>query len=283
MRKHASAYAVGSGALGLLGFISGDFALQWQPVPEGIPGRTLLAYANSLILLVAAMLVLTPGRSITGALLLALLNGLYVVLLHLPRVVAAPADVLPWLGLAEILSLAAAGLMLALILEGGARTTLMRATQLVFGTCPVVYGVSHFVYPEFTASMIPGWIPARLFWAYATGVAHVAAGVAIAGAAAVAMARSTGRAPARLVMLARLAAVLLTVMLGLFTVLVHLTGVAGDPGSRHQWTMLFVATTLTGAAWIVSAALYLRTDCSKTDAAESGAQHDAKRQLQVTN
>ena len=33
--------------LGLLGFITGDFALNWQPVPAWVPGRTALAYLTA--------------------------------------------------------------------------------------------------------------------------------------------------------------------------------------------------------------------------------------------
>jgi hypothetical protein len=34
-------------------------------------------------------------------------------------------------------------------------------------------------YRDYVASVIPAWIPAHMFWAYATGVAHLAAGAGI--------------------------------------------------------------------------------------------------------
>ena len=43
----------------------------------------------------------------------------------------------------------------------------------------VVFGLSHFAYADFTASMIPAWMPARLILAYVTGAAHLAAGAAL--------------------------------------------------------------------------------------------------------
>jgi hypothetical protein len=39
-------YGLGAIALGLAGLVWGDFALVWQPVPPGVPGRTALAYAT---------------------------------------------------------------------------------------------------------------------------------------------------------------------------------------------------------------------------------------------
>ena len=39
--------AVSMLGLGMLGFITGDFALNWQPVPAGVPGRTTLAYLTA--------------------------------------------------------------------------------------------------------------------------------------------------------------------------------------------------------------------------------------------
>ena len=56
-----------------------------------------------------------------------------------------------------------------------------------------------------TVPLVPGWLPpTREFWAYATGIGHIAAGLAIL----------TG-------VQARLAAILLTVMFACFTPLVH--------------------------------------------------------------
>lgn len=49
----------------------------------------------------------------------------------------------------------------------------------------------------------------------------------------------------------RTAAVAAAVLTG-FVLLLHLPGVASDPGSRLQWTMLCVATAYAGAAWTVA-------------------------------
>ncbi|WP_457311411.1 DoxX family membrane protein [Sphingomonas sp. UYAg733] len=51
--------------------------------------------------------------------------------------------------------------------------------RYLFGVCPLIFGLSHFTYADFTAAMVPGWLPGPLVRAYATGIGHVAAGVGI--------------------------------------------------------------------------------------------------------
>jgi uncharacterized membrane protein len=118
------------------------------------------------------------------------------------------------------------------------RAFIVRAAQVTFGGCLLVFGLSHFIYADFTATMIPGWLPFPLFWAYATGCGHVAAGLSFISGIAV-----------------RLASTLLAAMFACFVALLHLPGVFADPASRIEWTMLGVATSLTGAAWIVRTAI----------------------------
>jgi len=50
---------------------------------------------------------------------------------------------------------------------------------------------------------------------------------------------------------ARLAATLTAAMMATFVVLLHLPRVIGSPTSQFEWTMLAVASSLTGAALLV--------------------------------
>ena len=225
-----AAFAIGFGALGALGVASGDFAFQWQPVPPDVPARGTLAVAVGLLEILAAVLLAVARVRAAGAwLAAALLVGW--TLLHVPSVVQRPASVADWLGVAESAALASAALMFA------ARPgTLRRASALVFGLAAIVFGVSHFVYAEFTASMIPAWLPQRVALAYFTGAAHALAGLAIAS--------GIRRA---------LAATLEALMMASFVVLVHVPRVLAHPDSRMEWTMLFVALTLSGSPGLVAA------------------------------
>jgi uncharacterized membrane protein len=48
-------FAVSFAGLGVLSLISGDFALNWQPVPAWVPWRQALAYASGLALLAGGL------------------------------------------------------------------------------------------------------------------------------------------------------------------------------------------------------------------------------------
>src|SRR5918993_760093 len=61
--------AVGIGALGFLSLFAGDFAFQWQSVPEGVPAREALARLTGLILATLSLLMIVPrtARRAVGA------------------------------------------------------------------------------------------------------------------------------------------------------------------------------------------------------------------------
>jgi uncharacterized membrane protein YphA (DoxX/SURF4 family) len=228
-------YGAGALGLGVIGLVFASFALQWQPVPACISQHGALAIISALILVAAGTATIFRPTATLGAVMLALWYGLWVVALHVPHVFASPS-VGSLLGVAEIGALATAGLQLQYVRRLRTGPVLVWV-RILFGLCPLVFGISHYVYAEFTAQMVPGWIPAPLFWAYATGTAHLAAGIAIVTGIRV-----------------RLAATLLATMCGLFVLLLHLPRVIATPHSQLEWTMMFVALSITGAAWIMRTA-----------------------------
>jgi uncharacterized membrane protein YphA (DoxX/SURF4 family) len=102
---------------------------------------------------------------------------------------------------------------------------------MVFGLALIPVGLSHLVYPD-AVSLVPAWLPFRMVWLDATGIGHFAAGVALVVS-----------------VLPRLAAVMEAAMMTSFVLLVHAPRVFATPHSRMEWTMLFIATAFSGAAW----------------------------------
>jgi len=248
MRTDAIPFAVGTLGCGLVCLAFGDFGLQWQPVPDWVPGRVPLAYANGALLASGGALLLWPRSSLWAARFLAGYILLWVLLLKVPGVVATPTSMLPWLGFGEIFSLAVGAATLALLLDREPREKGIGIARYAYGICPIIFGLSHFVYVDFTAAMVPGWIPAPLFWAWATGAGHFAAGLAILSG-----------------ILARLAAMLLAAMMGSFVLLLCIPAMVADPASHIAWTMLFISATLAGAAWAIHAGLARREAAIATD------------------
>ncbi|MEO8017361.1 MAG: hypothetical protein ABI769_06085 [Pseudomonadota bacterium] len=234
MNYNAMLYALGAILLGAIGIWFHDFAMTWQPVPAGIGARTILAYLSGLLLVVGGGAILTRRGERVGALLLAVFYGIWVIFLHGPIVLGEPGALYKWNGVAEIAFLTTGGIAL-LAASGGTRGTVATTARLIAGACAICFGSTHLVYAKQTAEFVPAWIPPnQLFWAYATGVGYIAAGLAL-----VTRVQS------------QLAATLMAAMMASFVVLLHIPRVIGSPTSQFEWTMLAVASSLTGAALLV--------------------------------
>jgi uncharacterized membrane protein YphA (DoxX/SURF4 family) len=148
------------------------------------------------------------------------------------------------------------------------RHALMSRVAMIFtGVCLLMFGVAHFLYLDFTASMVPAWLPpGQKFWALLTGAAHLAAGIALLSG-----------------IKARLAAILLTVMFATFSLLVHLPALVADPHSHLNWVINAINLALTGAAWTIATAL-VQTNTRREEPAAGAVQTsitgDAVRQGQ---
>ena len=235
-------YGLGVMALGMVCLAWGDFD-PGQPVPKDFPDRTVLAYAAAAFMLVAGAAVEWRRTAARGAAALTAYYALIVVILMNGRVVLAHhAEYGAYEGIAEQLAITAGGLNVyaaSARIDAALAARLTRLGQLAFGVCALIFGGAHFVYMNLTAPLVPKWLPpTQEFWAYATGLGHIAAGVAIL----------TG-------VRARLAAILLTAMYASFTVLVHAPMLLANPSSHGIWSENVLNLALTGAAWVVADSL----------------------------
>jgi uncharacterized membrane protein len=244
MSKGQVLFALAVLALGIMSVGSGDFAFVWQPVPANIPGRALFAYASGIILCVAGLGLLIRRVTSTASLVLTLYTLVWLLVLHVPHVIAAPLQEINWGAAGEIGTLVAASWILyASAVAPGQRfyvaqlagSKAIRRAQILFAISVPWVGLEHLIYGQATAAYVPAWLPDRLAWAYVTGAAHVAAGLAILVS-----------------VLPRLAAVLETWMMGIFTVLVWVPVVAAHPALRFNWTALVMSSVITAAAWIMA-------------------------------
>jgi uncharacterized membrane protein YphA (DoxX/SURF4 family) len=234
MNPNAVLYALGAILLGAVGIFFHDFALQWQAVPAGIPARTLLVHVSGVLLIIGGGAILSRKGERGGALLLTAFYGLWVVAFHLPNAFKSASHIGAWNAPAEITFLTMGGLALYAARAGSPRDPLNLVARLLAGASAMVFGFAHFNYAEFTAGMVPAWIPYKLFWAYATGAGHLAAGLAFVSG-----------------IQARLAATLLAGMMGSFVVLLHVPRVLAHPEVHAEWIMLAVSSALTGSAWLL--------------------------------
>jgi uncharacterized membrane protein len=242
MRLGRRVYGLGVMAVGMLCLAWGEFD-PGQPVPKDFPERAALAYAAGAFMLVAGGAIEWRRTVAWGAAALTAYYAVLVVILMNGRMLLTHyTEFFTYDGIAEQLAITAGGLIVyasTAKIDAALAARLTRLGQLAFGVCALVFGAAHFVYMNLTAPLVPKWLPpTQEFWAYATGVGHIAAGIAIL----------TG-------VQARLAGILLTIMLASFTLLVHAPTLLADPTSHTNWTEGAVNLAVMGAAWVVADSL----------------------------
>ena len=231
-------YGLGIIALGAVCLAFGDFH-PGHPVPKDFPARTTLAYAVALFMLIAgAAIEWRRTRTLAAAAITTYWTLIVVLLMNGSVWIAHYAEFGPYESLAIQLAIAAGGLIVyaeSANLDNTRATNLVRIARFAFGLCLLVFGTAHFVYMNLTAPLVPKWLPpSQEFWGYLTGVAHIAAGVAILVGVQ-----------------ARRAAILLTIMFALFSVMVHIPMALTAP-TPWIWNENAVNLALIGAAWVVA-------------------------------
>ena len=234
---------------GLQCFIFSKFVLGLEPVPAALVPPVPWAWANGVVLIGAGLCLLADRSGRIGALVLAGVFLSSVVVFEGPSLIAQPKNAAD--DVFHTLAVAAAALVLAAEVKGPPRWDRLMAYgglagRLIFGVCTIGHGVMHFVFFKFTADFIPAWIPFHGFWAAFTGVAQIAAGLAILSG-----------------VLARLAATLTAIMYGSWALIVHVPRIMAAPTSRSEWTDLVIASALCASALIVAGALSHRSAAGK--------------------
>jgi hypothetical protein len=226
----ARVFAVTLIALGVLGFVKGDLDATWPPAPKflsGIVGYVwALIYAASGIGLLWRRTVALACRVLLACLLAWLL------LLRVPQLFLLHPTLLAAWGFSKTAVMAAAAWVLYVWFAGGKG---LRIATALYGLALIPFGLAHFVYLKETVVLVPGWLPSPAFWAYFTGAAFIAAGIAML-----------------IGVYARLAATLSVLQLGAFALLVWVPRVAAGHLSAFQWGEVVVTVALTAAAWVVA-------------------------------
>lgn len=111
-----------------------------------------------------------------------------------------------------------------------------RMARIGLGVCAISFMLSQILYLRHTADLVPTWIPpSQMFWAKLTTIAFALA----------ALAMLVNRQ-------ARLATRLMTLMLGLFCVLVWVPRLIAHPEAHGNWSEFGLTFLITGAVWMVA-------------------------------
>ena len=234
------AYAAGAIFLGLLGLASGDFATTWQHVGPNVPLRVPLAYLTAFIELAAGLALLWRRTARAGALSLTVVYSVFT-LLWAPEALVNLGNFDPIGNVFEEFSLVAGGLVLCAIFSPPGSSVARRQLffVLLFGICPISFGIVHIVDMPGLLGAIPAWLPpARMFWAYATTLGFFGAAVAIL----------TG-------IMAPLASRLLIAETLIFELLFWIPQLPAGLHNHFIWSGNAISIAISGATWVVSDAI----------------------------
>ena len=214
--------------LGVMGFINGDFVQIWQPVPKWVPAREALAYLCAFISLASGIGLLWQRTAAVAARVIFASLMAWLLLLRLPNFFyETPLVLVAWTFGSTAVMVAAAW-----VLADGRG---VRIARVLYGVSLLPFGLAHFMYLGATTVLIPHWLPWPVGWAYFTGAAFIAAGLAM----------TVG-------VFARLAAALSTLQMGLFTLIVWVPRVLAGTLSDFQWSEFVASCALTAGAWVVA-------------------------------
>jgi uncharacterized membrane protein len=226
-------------------------------VPRWLPAHTFWVYLVGIALIAAALSITLQIQSSLAATLLGAMLFSFVLLIHIPNILANAGNRFFWaVGLRDISfsggAFAYAG---SHGRSGGARgvPVLVTVGRFFVGIPAVFFGVEHFLHPEFALGVpldkiIPAWVPGRLPWAYIAGTVLVVAGVALI-----------------VNKKARMAATCLGVVILLLVLFVYLPILVASP--TDIVSLNYVADTLlySGAVLVLADALRERTAAGQGD------------------
>ena len=217
------------------------------PGPPLDTARPLWALLLGIGLLGCAVSLAWQTQPHRGAAVLVALLLVRALIVYVPGIFADPHRPYEWTSGFELLAMSGAGVTLLAIVaaphwKNPALGTAGKAGPIVFAAALIVFGVQHFLYANFIATLIPSWIPGKLIWAIFVGVAFVAAAASIVAQK-----------------VSRLATLLLGAMFLLWFLILHLPRVAGALRNGNEWTSALVALTMGGAAWTLGLAQSMET------------------------
>lgn len=232
-------FAVAMICLGVLGFVKGDFEAVWGGVPAHFPARDVLPYFCASVALLSGLGLLFQRTAAFASRFLLIILLLWMIVFKGRFILAAPLEEGTYQSLGENAAIVAAAWVLYAWLaderafaagEGG-----VRIARVLYAFAMIAFGFSHFVYLNLTAPLVPAWLPGHVAWAYFTGGAYLAAGVAILFNA-----------------FARLAAALSTLQMGLITLLIWVPMVASGQIGAFQWGEFVMSCVLTASGLVLT-------------------------------
>jgi hypothetical protein len=229
-------------AFGIAAVLFGVIALMWHDADTwqaltkiwSLPSGTIIGECLMVTQIAGGIGLLYPRTVRWASIILSVVYVLFS-LACIPGIVAAPTNFGQYDGFFEQFSLVC-GAIAVYAMNTPRSSALARVARFGLGLCAISFTLAQLIYLGETASLVPKWIPPnQMFWAVLTTIAFAFAAVAIL-----------------INRQARLAMRLMTLMLGLFGVLVWIPLLVAHPEAHFSWSEFALTFLITGASWNVS-------------------------------
>ncbi|MES1217566.1 MAG: hypothetical protein ABUT20_18800 [Bacteroidota bacterium] len=238
-------YGIGIIGIAVQQFIYSEF----RPVildywPASIPGQSIWAYIIGGILILAGAIIIFSNKARTISLGLGILFFILFVCFHVYyQVFLSPYDfhLGNWTNPLKELAFSGGAFIIAVSFPeekpSATNKLFLVAGRVFFSLMLIAFGIDHFLYTEFVATLVPGWIPGHIFWTYFAAVALIGSGICIL-----------------LKIKIRLVSILLGIMLFTWFVILHIPRAIAEPdaGKGNEMTSVFQALAFSGIAFVIA-------------------------------
>lgn len=236
--------------IGIQQFIFTGFRPFLIPIAEWLPAASFWVTLSGVVLVVTGGLIIwgKKGRT-TASILGAVLLGFFL-LIHVPYQLQHNPEMLgAWTNALKCSAFAGGAFITAAsfpasrkaVTIGNSLTAwlnrLISFGRILFAITMILFGIDHFLYTQFVATLVPAWIPGAVFWTYVAAIALIGAGVAII-----------------LKIRVTIVAALLAIMLFIWVIVLHIPRAIADPNGANgnEITSVFQALAFAGIALVLA-------------------------------
>jgi hypothetical protein len=231
-------FAIALAGLAIVQFVTAAMPSALMPLPETIPGKSILAYLSGLIFFVAAVAVITNKRPALFLSIAGIVFLLFLIYPHIPKLLSNVYNPGEWVVFLETLAFVCGCFMLANTTNRGLHPVLNNTASIcryLFALVLLVFGIQHIMYEKFILTIIPAWMPWKLFWARLVTIAFLATAVSVA-----------------INILTHIAMVLLGSMFLIWVVILHIPRVTIRSWKETEWTSMFIALAMSGICYAMA-------------------------------
>ena len=219
--------------------------------PSWLPAPQLFIYTSSVLLIVAAGFIAFNYKGSKTSLILGSILLLLLIFFHLPfRFANNPESLGSWTDDLKILALAGGAFVVAGSFSSYEENQdskpaaffpwlgkFIPVGKFFFGMMMLLFGIDHFLYAQFVATLVPAWIPFPFFWTYFAAITLIGAGVSFITGIKI-----------------RLVGLLTAIMLFLWFLILHIPRAIDMPtlANGNEITSVFQALAFSGVALVAA-------------------------------